>query len=526
MKSCFLFSSFEPLPEHFLHGYCFSGADIIVGDEGYKEFLSKRSQVVPPGLDGSYVVLNSENGAKTIGTDFSGYSKIFYYSDDACWVASDSVLALAQLLARHGRPIRINESMLASWFMKNSFGNQLVSFQTCVNGVRLLPADKQLVITPNGLTIQDRPAELPPPSYEEALGEHIIQWTSRLNTILAQAEIRVRCDLSGGKDSRSNLGLLMSTGGSAWKERTHFFSNRSRKEDYRIASLLAKLHGFRLNSGGWQPPLQSAESTYRQWKYDCLGIYGPVYFPHTRLTSRSILLYGAGGESYRSFYPLISPEEFIDRHRNAFPREQWFREMKEQVLEDLNRLQGEMTMPVHPLILHYRNFRDRCHGGRATKSYLVAAPLASKLLSAAASLTSPEKLASGQLIVDLLFNLNPALSLLPYDDPKKSPSLSQLERLSRISLPANRPEIQGEVFGMRVTEDVVEPYDEKDAIRLMFEDFQDAVTHVKGLDFFPKEYLEGARRTLETALSNGRFDHAVAATEAAHVILAGELARL
>lgn len=112
MKSCFLFSSFEPLPEHFLHGYCFSGADIIVGDEGYKEFLSKRSQVVPPGLDGSYVVLNSENGAKTIGTDFSGYSKIFYYSDDACWVASDSVLALAQLLARHGRPIRIPAGQL------------------------------------------------------------------------------------------------------------------------------------------------------------------------------------------------------------------------------------------------------------------------------------------------------------------------------------------------------------------------------------------------------------------------------
>ena len=83
----FLVSSFDHLPEHRLHGFCFQDEDLIMGDKGYEKYRADKGRAVLPGQDGSYIVLRHSDNEAVIGTDFSGYHKLFLYRHNYTWAS-------------------------------------------------------------------------------------------------------------------------------------------------------------------------------------------------------------------------------------------------------------------------------------------------------------------------------------------------------------------------------------------------------------------------------------------------------
>lgn len=128
----FLISSDDALPQHHLHGFCWQDEDLVLGNGGYEKYRASRKAEIPTGQDGSYIVVNASPQEAVIGTDFSGYHKLFLYQYAGHWILSNSLIEIARVAAGKGLPVTINESHLASFFIRGAFGNQLTSLRTSV----------------------------------------------------------------------------------------------------------------------------------------------------------------------------------------------------------------------------------------------------------------------------------------------------------------------------------------------------------------------------------------------------------
>jgi hypothetical protein len=324
-RTFFLASSFDPLTTPGLYGYCFHESDLIVGSEGYAEFAKQRRLSIPPGMDGSYIVTNAIDGTTEIGTDYCGYQTLFYYQNNSAWALSNSFLALGRFLKDKGCKLTLDEGHLSSWFLDGAFGKQLTSLHTCIKEVRLLPATMRIIVDHGGLRTERAPfvqsLDDEDISYDHALRRYIQVWVSRMRTLF-RSGIEILSDLTGGTDSRTNLGLLLAASRSLdsdLPETVIFRSGLSAEADLGIATNLAALYGLRLNEPLRRCPAQiTARQTYERWKVFNLGIYGPVYFNYNEYDSRLISIGGAGGESQRAFYGPGDPEKFHERRRMQY----------------------------------------------------------------------------------------------------------------------------------------------------------------------------------------------------------------
>ncbi len=510
----FLVSSFEPRPTNSFYGLCFDGADLIIGAEGAARFHSSRHGTIAPGLDGSYIALSTSGEETTVGTDYAGYQKLFYFSDGPVWAVSNSFLAIVEHLRDRHVPIKVEEHHLAAWFLTLSFGNQLTCFKTCVRGLRLLPAGKVIVISDGRLSTRALPRTAAPETYEDSLARFIRTWTSRLRTVLA-SDLGIVSEITGGRDSRIVLGLLRRA---ARRDLSRVgFACGPRGEDLPVAGELAKRFGFALNQ---LPPTRSIATAdaYRNWKLHNLGVYGPVYFPGSRYRQAFLRLNGAGGEAHRSFYPERPIEEYLDSRLRKLPSPDLAAKLKSDILADVAMLQADEDLD--PLILHYRHFRDRIHGGRASLSVMASSPLASRILRECSARQPREFIRSDRMILDLLYNVDPELAEQPYDTPKKA--LTDDVKRSLIRLPESDLDTDavGEVFWAGPPELASGRFDPAAAIAIFVDEYRAALLNVGSTSLFPSEYLQQASDKLEAALTAGRFGHAIDAQSATHVILA------
>ena len=231
---------------------------------------------------------------------------------------------------------------------------------------------------------------------------------------------RVRCDVSGGVDSRIVLGLInprSKAGG------VKFSSNKKWESDYRIADLLISAHyGFKINNSEISATRSlSAEDTLRIYRYGNSGIYRNVYYPKHRTPLRSLHMHGGGGENLRGLQ-VGSAWKFIHRIKQFFKLPGDFEKVKSEYLSwyeknDVDPRSDEST------IFHYRNFRGRFHFGRNWFRELVN-PLITPLSSQSAERMSDyfiyKNLNPRVLQFDLLYLCDPFLAFFPFDSSEKA----------------------------------------------------------------------------------------------------------
>lgn len=516
----FLFSSFDLLPDQFFSGYCFIGTDFIYGGGGAELFTEATARMINPGEDGCYVIVRKSAGGHIIGADFKGYKKLFLYQSGAEWAVSNSFVRLISFLRDRGQSTSIDDAQLAAWFVKGPFGEQLSSFGTAVTEIRVVPSSCCLRITPSGCRLDELPRGRSIP-YAEALHTFLSVWTGRLKGLLLDPAITVVSHLTGGRDSRAVLALFLAIarqlGDGAPRVRYVSLGGSRNIDDLSVAKALSCHFGLSLNERISVERVQlDAKESYEAWRDLCIGVYAPIYFPTYGPSPFIVTFGGGGGESHRPFYPLIAPSAFLEKRRKYFPVEHRYLAWKNEVLSAIRFLEQRAEAKVHPMILHYREFRDRFHVGRGTQYTVELLPLGSKLLHACSDAYQGSA-EDSQILFDIMQNLAPGLADMSYDKDSKLPSEQHRARLIVVDFVMPEP---GRVFRSSPhTQRTVAAASSKNQFLLLKETLDKTLRESARADF-GQQYIDTAKRALDLALETGRFTHAVDATPIHHLLLA------
>lgn len=535
--SVFFLGYDDALPRHQLLGFCFTEADLVIGDEGYAKFRESRGKTISPGEDGAYIVVQTSDGLTTIGTDFSGYYKLFVYRSGEAWALSNSLVALIDYARARSLPITLSEAHLAGFLIKGAFGNQLASLQTAVREIRLIPATEQVELrerpTGQGISVANvrtarvRQLESNRSSYREALAESLSIWLARFRTILS-SDLDINSKLTGGQDSRTVLGLLLAAKATCPQGlgRVGFECKVSAVADLAVARNLANRYGLSLNTYSSRHPemmLGSVEA-YDRWCNLCHGVYTPIYFPTKRHNPLSLVIGGAGGEAHRHFYQARTLNGLLDAQRKFFPSYALFEEFRASVVADILRLRRGYEADLDPLILHYRHFRDRAHSGRSPQYIYQTAPLGSSYFRLASSLCAPKKRERAQVIIDLMMNCAPGIVDMPYDLDKKRPGKRQKQDFTdvREALTSLR---SGEVFTSIPSAAPAMSSTDCSVWERLHQDLQVHAATLKASGIFSGLYIDQAIATAKKAAKEQWISHASDGCSISHLLFAAKITR-
>lgn len=515
-ETVFLISKKQRVKNLF-QGYCFVGKDYVSGSEGALAFQKEKGACVPVGEDGCYVTADTDsNGDVRISTDFYGYKKVFYYWDESFWAVSNSIFILCEHLKENGVRITPNYGQLAAIRLSNSALNQLPSFYTYVNGVKLLPLGVSLIIGDSGVCFEKIPKKECTYSYESELENFLDIWVSRFETLMNDSRIKITSDITGGLDSRVIFAILhfaasrlgVSPEG---KVRLKCGSVRGDTADLDVARIVCRTFGMPLNSRpvGSAPPLDGYNS-YITWKCLSLGSYHPIYMPNYLPDSFNISFSGGGGENYRPFYEKFmkskSIDRFVDSNSSRVHPEWLSYQFREEIQESFSLISENSGEESDPLMLHYQHFRNRFHAGRAPQSTVTFNALGSWSLNNVANLAGVERLGSAQIYFDIINSLCPKLLDISFDKPEKSPSDSVLKGLAEIKLGVSPS--PGAVYAGK------ERYHERcngegEKLSFLEADFHTACRNPFVRSFWGDDFIEENKRVLELAVRDGKLKHAV-----------------
>lgn len=466
-----------------------------------------------PGEDGAYVVTRPTDAGIELGTDYSGLQKLYYFTDHRAWCISNSVSRLAEHLREHDVRLKVNFAQLQALNAGKTLTAQLSSFETPLHGVRLVPSMCTLVVSEGGLSLRPLPSP-EPVSYDQALTEFLTIWRARITTLLRDPRASVTADLTGGVDSRAVFALLQSSANSSSSQaKFDLLSHTSERwsADLRSARTVARRYGTDLNLGLAPSPRRAGGvSRYQVWRELSLGTYLPIYFHRHEASPFRIHFHGGGGENHRPFYPRTSIDEFFAELKDMPPH--FYRSWRADTREAIDFLVRN-SIGVDPLILHYREFRNRLHSGRAPQYATVIAPLSSKYLDRASA--HRRAVAGHQINFDIMENLLPGLAALPYDTDKKRPGAEQYANMTRVRL-ADAVQY-GNMFAAGTALEVPAGGSPVSALDLLAADLAQGSTAAVR-DFVGDPLLERARGVLNAARRKGTFEHASHAKELSYAL--------
>lgn len=449
-------SSFDGDVEARFDGYAWVGSDLIVGQSGADAYRAKFGSHIPHGHDGCYTtVLPTEDGWN-IGTDSRGLARLYLFRDGKNWAISSSFYVLVTKLRQLDFKLQHIPGVLGALGVPRGFNDQIATSHTPIRDIELLPSFSSVYISATGLSIDSRPVE-ELGEYDEALAYYLSVWSSRLATLLEDKNVSLQADLSGGIDSRTVMAFLLNSSSfmsgtsgatvvSAWKK----------TRDFEVAQDIAREYGVPLErQRNRDTSTISQRRALASWHEDSLGVYLPLYLHGSSFNFAAVHAHGAGGGNFRPYY---SGERVLSQGIKAKPYlpEEQFEEWLALLEQSSERLQA-LRPDTPPLILHYREFRNRFHFGHRPHHSLVFSPLESILTDA---ITDRDDRRDGrQVYFDIKASLSPKLMHLPFDQLAKSPSPENLRDLTVVEVNDVRG---GSVFGgaspQSVREESFDPY--------------------------------------------------------------------
>ena len=440
----FLISSDDALPDRAFLGYCFVGIDLVIGSGGAIDYETATGTAICAGHDGSYASLRRDGAAWTLETDVKGFCHVFHWHGDRDWIVSNSFLAVVDELRRRNHRIEPNTAPIAAYAAEPDLVRTLMSFDSCVHGISLLPSDARLRLTV-GPTPSLELVGVPTPgstvAYGELLGKYLDLWTSRFTTMFTDSRLSFTMQITGGLDSRAVLGIalpaLRHTGANA-DGRVRLSSQLNRPDDLRVAGEVCDRLGLALNQ-----PIDQRLATrlgpsqeFEQWEEIAAGVYSHVRFLPSNVNHSRIVIGGLGGEAHRTVYAADIAKTAIAavaaKRSREFRDRTRFEAWQASLIDADERLRRRGD--AHPLALvrNHREFRDRFHSGFPTVQTISTQPLTSQLLIHCSNALGEVEFDYGQILYDLMHNAAPGLMDIPYDREFKAPDAARRAALTTI----------------------------------------------------------------------------------------------
>lgn len=435
-------SSFSEQNSYYFSGTMFDDKSIIIGERGLRLYLQNNDfpDLYSP-LDGrfSLVKINTENVLAR--TDIFGQDILFYYIKNNVWAISNSFILLCRHLTFNGEQLQLDHDQIDILKVRHGVTQQLVSNDTLIHSIKVLPRNKVLKITKGNTTfsLSNLPPVLQNQSYIDAL-DHFFKRTIDVNyTLINYFEDRVTVDITGGVDSRVVLATILASGVDLSK--INFMCGKGVGDDYKVATKLADKYGFTITNKSYIYGQGSQENLYDLWKLGNLGVYFPVYFPSSSRPQTLIHYHGACGECFRDFY-LLPANKFMDHVAKGVSNQSNLYALNRKFGKALSEIEAPVNK-IASMIDYYWNYRSRFHVGRSTHRNLseyYVTPMASIYLARAFEELNQLEKEKGSLVLDLFLRCYPDVLSVPFDEEEKNYSETDInESLKRIgSLDKNK----------------------------------------------------------------------------------------
>lgn len=426
----FFISSFNGGRKYNFSGYMCLNESIVIGERGLNKYLEDFEDLnLYEEIEGRFSIVHESDDKVIARTDAFGQDAIYYYFNNGVWALSNSFLLLCRNLYEEGIDVSLDYDQAQSLKVKHGFTQQLISNDTLIHQVKLLPMDKIMVIDKKERRLKFD--KLPGYTFEEYSYcekiEHYVGRAACINrSLLKYFKGRVTVDITGGVDSRLVLATILASGVDL--SDVNFLCAKDAGDDYRVASLLAEKYGFEIKNKSFVYGQGSQEVLFDFWKLGNLGVYNPVYFPSSTRPQRLIHFHGASGECFRDFYgtDAFSYLSKVAKGQND----------QDGVLA-LNRKFGKFLSctdgPVESsevMFSHYLHFRSRFHFGRSTfrnlGEYFVS-PLSSLALLSAFRMLSLKEKENRSLLLDVFLMCGHDILDIPFDEESKCFSFEDIQ---------------------------------------------------------------------------------------------------
>lgn len=420
----FVIDSISPIRNYF-SGIAYSKDSIILSLDGMIEYVKSEKNLLEL-HSGRYSLVYSDNNSSLVMADPTGQDILYLYQSDGYWMISNSFYKLVEELRSKNLETEIYLPALCSYKIKHSLGGQPLSNNTIIRNVKILSRDQYISIKGNKLSIHQRIYNLSKITTNEEYKTELVKVISDQISVLGSLvnllpEGSIRCDLSGGMDSRVAFGICSKIENFASKIKIS--SNPRLEDDYYIAQKLAQYYSVKLDNSaiGNYPRTISESEQFKLYKYGNSGIYNSIYKPNYSFTPRTLHIHGAGGESLRGQYQG-SPRQIIGRLKSHFSSDEEYELVQQEFLNYFLEKGLDINDP-RSMIDHSRNFRGRFHFGRNWFRFLtnpLYTPLSDIRLETLSDYLNKKQGDSISIFYDIYMILDDLLAFFPFDEQEKN----------------------------------------------------------------------------------------------------------
>lgn len=543
-KPLYICSWNSSLLEEQLYGYAYLGFDAIIqGSAGLKKYKNEQALAyLNPDEFGEgrfLVVLETPDSGFVCRTDDFGQETLFLYRSGDEWAISNSFMFLVEEVRASGRNMTVRSDVLKTFLIANQslFGGQLMSHDTPIDEIKLVPIDEEVVLERGGFGEQPSMScvtrvakrdeyQIDESNYRDHLAKYVSLWGGRFRSLSDSGVEHMEFDLSGGYDTRLCLSLILASGNS---DRFSYFTNKNIPEDYAIVKILVDKYSLKHATRTVDLSTVSEKESYDIWRWGSAGIYAPIRTPKS--VFQSFQSYKVTGAYFRGRDFESKPyNKFVNVFKNGLTNEE-FEQVFSLYRQGLNAL-GVEEMDPRARALHYKEFRARIHYGRswaANFNEVIVTPKMSKLYEALEAFRK-ESLALNeweeQVPADIYSAVDKELLTIPFDKPEKSISQKGLLECKHLGLIGGNllfgkpPKVYSDRGSSKAF--VCPELDDQSFARLMVEKFYEASENHRVIELFGRAYVERARGDLiDREFKHNRVYHQLGKISA--IVAASEL---
>lgn len=497
--------------EYKLSGIAFTIDSTILDGHGLGSYKNAINHSINPIdiVDGRFIsVIKAEKNEHVCKSDDFGQELVFYYHDGRNWAISNSLLHLAEKLKDAGHSLTLYEPTLLSFAISNQsmYGGQLLSHNTPIKEIKLLPYTKQIRLKKNLLrgysfSIEQKPSSIKPinnlNNYRYSILEFVNTWQSRFEALEHAGMGSLAYELSGGYDSRINFGLLATNNKTA--EKWTLLSDKSKPADYKAAEKLAGHYKLEIGKQSRHTSKGSDYEHFDIWRYGNAGHYIPLYKPASVEFTNSIKIHGANYRG-RSYVATSAPKR-IEKIKHALPERegQMVADEFEQSFAEIGIDNIASPNAMHE---HYTAFRARIHYGRnwfRRHGNILITPLLTAQLRAMTDYihnafpdAHPE-----QTTCDILHAIDPTLAKMPFDQKEKAFPKETIKFSKKLDLESEGIDRQKiKLYGFAKQDNILQKKKEKRKklySELLLEKRDNALQDERVTDIYWKNFLEEAK---------------------------------
>lgn len=450
--------------ENYFSGIAYSDKSIVLSLEGMLEYIQSNNQLLDL-ESGRYSLVYSDfnRDSTLIMTDPTGQDILYFYQEADYWAISNSFYKLIKELKNRNIKMEVYLPALYATKIKHSLGGQPLSNNTLIENIRIIPRDHVVNIKSNNVSIEKRSYKSSPittiQEYKRELNRVVTSQISVLKSLVESLpEGNVRCDISGGMDSRVVFGICNYV--ESHSNKIKYSSNPRLEDDYFIAQKLALCYGVKLNNsaiGSYERSIKESEQ-YLLYKYGNAGVYNTIYKPNYSFTPRTLHIHGAGGESLRGQYQG-SPRQIIGRLKNHFSSIEQYNLVQQEFFNYFLENGLDINDPKS-MVYHSRSFRARFHFGRNWFRFLtnpLYTPLSDIRLERLADFLSNLYDDPSIIFYDIYLLLDDLLAFLPFDGNEKNLDIAKLQKVNiALSRPHEKQDLEEYVVYGEFTENKME----------------------------------------------------------------------